>query len=391
MRPAVRTSRSTTAKTPGSDRGRYRVALTGGKSGGHVFPALAVGEALEELGAELVYFGLAGQMEERLAAAHQIEFVPIRSRPMVGRGALRRTAAVAVVALSALRSALALRRRGVCAVLATGGFVAAPVALGARLVGRPVLLVEPNAVPGAANRALSRLARRAAIAYQATADRLRCPTVLTGTPVRAEFFAVAPLRTERSSGPLRLLVIGGSQGAAVLNRRLPRLLHGELGDLPLRIVHQCGAAHGESTRRGWAEELAAEPSDGVLQGGPLEVRVEPFIDDMVSALAEADLVISRAGAMALAELCAAGRPSVLVPLRLAGGHQRDNARHLEEAGAARTVAEEELESLPATLRPLLTEPQRLAAMGASARGLARPDAARRIAEATLDLCGRRAA
>jgi UDP-N-acetylglucosamine--N-acetylmuramyl-(pentapeptide) pyrophosphoryl-undecaprenol N-acetylglucosamine transferase len=242
--------------------------------------------------------------------------------------------------------------------------------LGGAWAGRPTLLVEPNARPGAANRWLSRFARAAAVAYEATGRELACPSFVAGVPIRAEFFAVPPLA---AAAPPRLLALGGSQGSQRLNRLLPGAVALALARVPaLTVLHQCGERHVE-------EALSLWRSSGVPAGS---VEVAPFVADVAGALARASLVVSRAGAITLAEICAAGRPAVLVPLVLAGAHQRANAALLAAAGAAFLFEEEGAtpEALGERLARSLADGAELAAMGARARALARPGAATAIAD-----------
>ena len=201
---------------------RLRIALAGGKSGGHVFPALAVADELRRLDADVVFFGQEAGMESRLARRADVPFVAVEARPLVGGSPWAKVAALVSLAVNALRARRRLRLHGVHAVLGTGGFVSAPTVLGARLARLPVFLLEPNAEPGAANRLLSRFARTAFVAYPETAGSLHCTSRTTGVPVRRAFFDVAVLASsdEESS----LLILGGSQGAQILNERLPALL-----------------------------------------------------------------------------------------------------------------------------------------------------------------------
>jgi UDP-N-acetylglucosamine--N-acetylmuramyl-(pentapeptide) pyrophosphoryl-undecaprenol N-acetylglucosamine transferase len=258
-------------------------------------------------------------------------------------------------------------------VVGTGGYVSAPAVLGARLARRPALLVEPNAGAGVANRWLSRWASEAAVAYPAAAAALRCPSTVTGVPVRREFFAV-PERPPAAGGP-RLLVLGGSQGSRQLNERVPAALGRAAGRLPgLAVVHQAGAGKVEETAAAYAAAGLADAA-----------AVFPFLAAVAEAMAAADLVVSRAGAMTAAELCAAGRAALLVPLAIAGGHQADNARELAAAGAAVVVTSAEADAaggapLAAALGDLLADRDRLVAMGRAARSLADPRAAAAIAD-----------
>jgi len=384
--------------------GRLHVLLAGGGTGGHVFPALAVGEELSGRGCAVSFAGSPSGFEARVVPERGVPFHPVASRPLVGRGPAAKLAALATTGRAAVGAARLVRRLGIDAVLGTGGYASAPAVLGAVLARRPVLLLEPNAKAGYANRRLARWAAGAAVAFAETCRDLRCPCRTTGVPVRRGFFAVpeaaAPDRAERAP---RLLVLGGSQGALSVNLALPRALRaappasaaagGHLRSIPflsipgLRVVHQTGAAHLEATREAYR---AAAESGGLSEDA---VELVPFIADVAGAMAEADLVVSRAGALTVAEIAAAGRPAVLVPLTLAEGHQRANARALETAGAARVVeaAPGDPEVLAAALAPLLAElladRPALAAMGRAARSLARPGATEEIAAWLVDLAG----
>lgn len=355
---------------------RSPVLLAGGGTGGHVFPALAVGEELGRRGWPVRFVGRPDSLEERLATGRGLPFHALEAAPMVGRGARDRVAAVATLARSSLAARRLVRRLGAAVVFGTGGYVCSPAAVGARLAGRKVMLLEPNAHAGVANRTLSFLASLAAVAYAETARDLHCATVHTGVPVRSEFFADAPQPPAR---PRRLLVLGGSQGARQVNELIPAALALWRPAEGLAVVHQVGAA--------WIDEARAAWGAAALPG--VEVEIVPFLDDVAGAMASAHLVISRAGAVTLAEICAVGRPSVLVPLALAGAHQAHNAEALEAAGAAEVVSPERAtpEVLARLLHRLLSEPARLHALGRAARALARPDAAREIAERLALLAG----
>jgi UDP-N-acetylglucosamine--N-acetylmuramyl-(pentapeptide) pyrophosphoryl-undecaprenol N-acetylglucosamine transferase len=345
------------------------VLLAGGGSGGHVFPALAVGEELGRRGWRVSFAGDPRGMEKRLVEGRGVEFVPLAARPLVGRGAAGRLLALATTGRSALAARRWLRRSGVDVVVGTGGYASAPAALGAALARRPLLLIEPNARPGAANRWLSRFAAAAAVGWESAAAGLRCPARVTGVPVRAAFATVPALAPEAAP---RLLALGGSQGSRRLNQLLPGAVAAARRRVPaLAVVHQCGERLADEARAAWA-----------AAGDPPGVEVVPFVADVAGALAGASLVVSRAGAITLAEIAAAGRPAVLLPLALAGAHQADNARAFETAGAGRVIEESGADagSLGALLGDLLAAPAGLAAMGARARALARPGAAAAIAD-----------
>jgi len=353
------------------------VLLAGGGSGGHVFPALAVGAELARRGWRVSFAGRPDGMERRLVEARGLGFVALAARPLVGRGALARARALATLGRSGWRARHEVRALGVDVVVATGGYASAPAGLGARWARRPLLLIEPNAVPGAANRWLARWAAAAAVAWPEAGRALACPSFVAGVPVREEFFAVPELRADAAP---RVLALGGSQGAERLNRELPGALARALERAPeLTVLHQCGERHLEAARARWS-------ASGAAAG---RVEVVPFVANVAQEMARATLVLSRAGAISLAEICAAGRPSLLLPLPLAGGHQRDNARRLADAGAAVVIDDDELdaERLGRRLGELAAGGEQLVAMGRRARALARPAAASAIADRVESLAG----
>jgi UDP-N-acetylglucosamine--N-acetylmuramyl-(pentapeptide) pyrophosphoryl-undecaprenol N-acetylglucosamine transferase len=354
--------------------------LAGGGTGGHIFPALAVAEELGNRGWRVSFAGAGDGLEARIVPERGIPFHPLPARPLVGRGIAGKAQALATVASSGRAAARLIRDLKVDVVLGTGGYVSAPAVVGARLARRPVLLLEPNARAGVANRWLSRFATAAAIGYAETAHDLKCPAWVTGVPVRAAFSNVPsdlpPL------DPPHVLVLGGSQGAQQINEAMPAAAKRLLERLPeARILHQAGASKLDEARDSYARAGLGEP----------QVQVVPFLDDMAGAMAWAHLLVSRAGAITLAEICAAGRPSVLLPLSISLGHQVDNARVIADAGAAEMVTADQVEAgrlgdvlldLLAPLAPLAPETaqERLAGMGKAARSLSRPQAVADIAD-----------
>lgn len=360
------------------------VLLAGGGSGGHVFPALAVGEELVHQGVRVSFTGSETGMEARLVRDRGLEFHPLPARPLVGRGLLAQLRALTTLARSTWAARRLIRERRVNAVVGTGGYASAPAVLGARWTRTPSLLVEPNARAGLANRWLSRWATAAAVAYAHSLDEMHCAAVVTGVPVRSEFFRLPPVTAEAAERSPRLLVLGGSQGARQLNLTTPRALARlereapELADR-LRVVHQAGRPQVEEARRAYEQVRLAR----------VHVDVVPFLDDMPAAMGEAHLILSRAGAITLAEIAAAGRASILVPLGLAGGHQVDNARLLADAGSARLLDARNLppETLAEALLDWLGDPERLAAAGRAVRALAKEDAAAAIARRVRELLG----
>lgn len=348
------------------------VMIMAGGTGGHVFPALAVAAELQRRGCAVSFLGTAHGLEARLVPQRGISFTALAAKPVVGRGPLARAAALWTVARSSAAARGVVLRAGAQAVVGTGGYASAPGVLGARLARRPVFLMEVNAHAGAANHWLSRFAAGAAVALEETAGELRCPAWATGVPVRPEFFAVPELAAATLSAAPRLLVLGGSQGARALNRALPAAIAALRVRYPgLRVVHQSGALLLEET-------LAAYREAGSLDS----VEVLPFLEDVAVEMGRAHLVVARAGAMTLAELQAAGRPALLLPLSIAAGHQVDNARAQERAGAAEVLLATEAtsERLATALGDLLADAQRLQTMARSARALARPGAAAAIAD-----------
>lgn len=391
------------------DRSR-RVLLAGGGSGGHVFPALAVAGELESRGWRVELTGTATGMEARLVGEHGYPFHPLPARPVSGRGPVDRLRALFTLVRSTLAARRLVRRLGVAVVVGTGGYVSAPAVLGAALARVPALLVEPNAVAGLANRWLSRWAAEAAVALESGRAGLRCPATVTGVPVRADF---EELPAEPPGGEtVRLLVLGGSQGSAQLNREVPAalgLLAAEpaAGLPPVSVLHQAGVGKADATVSAYAAAglgaVAGPPAAGDTEGepappradasataAPMAVRVVPFVADTAAEIGAAHLVISRAGAITTAELCTAGRASLLVPLAgLAAGHQADNAAALAAAGASVVVPGDVLDPrrLADSLGELLGDRPRLAAMARAARTLARPGAAAAIADRVERLAG----
>lgn len=358
------------------------VLLAGGGSGGHVFPALAVGEELVDQGLRVSFTGSEHGMEARLVRDRGLTFHPLPARPLVGRGILGQLRALLTVVRSTWAARRLVREQQVNAVVGTGGYASAPAVLGARLRRTPSLLVEPNARAGLANRWLSRWASAAAVAYAETVDELHCAAVVTGVPVRPAFFELPAVTADAARSAPHLLVVGGSQGARQLNLGAPEALARLEREAPdvadrLTVVHQAGRSQVDEASR--AYETASLTR--------VRAEVVPFVDDMPAAMGKAHLVLSRAGAVTLAEIAAAGRASILVPLALAGGHQVANARLVADVGAGRLLDARNLtaEILAETLGEWLADPERLAAAGRAARGLAKPDAAGAIARRVREL------
>lgn len=366
------------------------VMILAGGTGGHIFPGIAVAQALRQRQVPVLWLGSVGGMETRLVPAAGLPIETIVVRALRGKGALRLLLAPLAM-LRALAQALrVMARTKPRAVISFGGFAAGPGGIAAWLLRRPLLVHEQNRAPGLTNRILVRVASDILCGFpDAFPGR---PSQWLGNPVRAAIAAVSPPEQRlRDRGPaLRVLVIGGSQGARVLNTAVPdalaRLPGGcsrpslgcaALGLPPgaatLRIRHQCGTAMYDATRKSYADAGIA-------------ASVEPFIEDMAAAYAWADLVVCRAGALTLAELCAVGVPSVLVPFAQAvDDHQTRNAEFLRDRGAALLLPEgpDLAQRLTAAVARLHGDADERLRMAQAARSLARVDAAERVADAIL--------
>jgi len=354
-----------------SELGAYVIAAGG--TGGHIIPGIALADEIraQKSGAEIVFVGTAQGLESRIVpnAGYRLELVDASG--FVGKSLGKQIRSLARLPKGFLQSRALLRRLRARAVVGVGGYVTLPVLTAARALGIPTLIHDSNAYPGVANRFLNRFATRTAVGLAAANRHFRRPGVVTGTPVRREFFAAPPLDPEAASR--RVLVFGGSQGSRVLNRAMARAAV-LLEKSDLEVVHQTGEKDLTATRQRYPRV-------------PARWRIEPFLTRLWEPLAAADLVVSRAGALTVAELAAAGRPAVLIPFAAAaGGHQLENARALEKAGAAVVITEKDLtaESLAGTILALVGDRARLAAMGQKARALARPDAARDLARLVFD-------
>lgn len=354
------------------------VLVAGGGSGGHVFPALAVAEILAGKGWRLSWLGRAEGMEKNLVQRNGLDYYGLPAMPVVGRSTVQRAAALAQAVLSSLRARRLIRRLRVGAVLGTGGYASVPGVLGARLARRPVVLLEPNAIPGFANRCLSRWSSVAAVATAQAGECLHCRSVTTGVPVRSEFSACA--ESPATTGPLHVLILGGSQGARQLNQLLPSALE-RLAPNPagIRVTHQVGVDLLEQARETYREHSLKD----------IEVQLVSFLEDMAGTMAAAHLVVSRAGAVTLAEICAVGRAALLLPLSLAGSHQFANAARLVETGGAEMLSPTQVTApmLADRMGSLLRDRQRLMDMGRALRGLARPEAAAKVAALVEEATG----
>ena len=338
-------------------------------TGGHIIPGIAVARELQRRGWSVSWLGTTTGMENRLVPPTGIALDRLAFSGMRGKGLLHSLGGGLRLIRAFWDAAAVLRRRGASAVLGMGGYVCLPGGLMANLLRKPLLLVNADAALLLSNKVLLRFADRVAFGFEGPAAAVR-QGLVTGNPVRAEIEAL-PAPGERfagRSGPLQLLVVGGSLGAQVLNQTLPAALALLPAEQRPRVVHQTGTQQLDAVRAAYA-----------LHG--VEAEVLPFIDDMAARLAVCDLIVCRAGAVTVSELCAAGVPSLLVPLVLSTtAHQRDNAEYMAGHGAALHWPQSGLtaESLSAQLHTLSREV--LLAMANKARALARPHAAARVAD-----------
>lgn len=351
------------------------VMIMAGGTGGHVFPGLAVAEELQKQGVPVIWLGTRKGLEARVVPAAGIPIEWIKVHGLRRRGLRGWLVSPWMIGRGVLQAVRAMRRHRPQAVLGMGGYVSGPGAAAARLLGVPLLVHEQNAIPGFTNRKLAPLAARVMTGF---ADVLsdQAGAVHTGNPVRASITAMAGVMVSenKSDRPLRLLVLGGSQGAAAINEAVPAALAQLEPSLLPQVWHQSGRDNFHATVRHYRE-------------AGIEARVEPFIEDMAAAYAWADLAICRAGALTIAELAAVGVPSVLIPYPYAtDDHQSANARHLVAQDAAVLFPQDQLtvERFSAVLAELLGDRDHLQTMAVNARAIGMPDAAARVAQLCLE-------
>ena len=350
------------------------IMIMAGGTGGHIFPALAVAEHLRGQGWNVVWLGVRGGMEERLIPARGYAMAWVRFAGVRGRGPV----ALALLPFNLLvafwQSARAIFAHRPDMVLGMGGYVSFPGAMMASFLKRPLVIHEQNSIAGLANRVLAKLADRVLTTFpnafgEATA------VIWTGNPVRQEIVAMSPPENRYASraGQMRLLVVGGSQGAQALNTVVPEALALISANARPRVLHQAGAGHTDPVRSRYQElGVAAE--------------VVPFIDDMAARYAETDLIICRAGATTVAEIAAAGIASVLVPYpHSVDDHQTINARFLADHGAALLIPQRELTAQRLAEVVAGLNRDRLVGMAQAARAVGRPEATRAVAQVCMEL------
>jgi UDP-N-acetylglucosamine--N-acetylmuramyl-(pentapeptide) pyrophosphoryl-undecaprenol N-acetylglucosamine transferase len=349
-----------------------RALIAAGGTGGHIYPAIAVANELKRRdGSSVVRFvGTARGLEKRLVPQAGFELSLIESAGLVNMGMWARARGLAILPKSFRGARQLVKEFRPDVVVGAGGYVTGPVLMTAALMRVPTLVMESNAIPGFTNRRLARFVKAAAVSFEAALPYFRGKAIVTGNPVRPEFFEI-PAK-QRNAASLSLLLFGGSQGSRALNdamiAALPLLSsHREV----LHVTHQTGPGDFERVRAAYEQA-----------GWLMSADVREYIDDMVSAFGDADLIIARAGATTSAELAAAGRAAIMVPLP-GQLEQRRNAEVLQGAGGARMISQTELtgERLAREISALVTAPDRITEMERAVRTLARPGAA----AATVDL------
>lgn len=365
--------------------------MTGGGTGGHAYPALAIAQALRELvpGVELMYAGTQRGIEAELAAREGIAFRAVRARGLSGKSLPDLARGVRELAAGSLQAWQLVRSFRPSVVVGTGGYVQVPVILAALATGVPFLLQEQNAFPGRANRWLSRWAGAVGVPYPETVAAFprgtRC--VVTGNPVRPEVLAITREQGARALGfspsSPAVYAFGGSLGARRLNQALLEALPELVARPELQLVWSTGKGQFEQVMAG----LAAKSIDPSRRPG---LVVREYLHDAPAALAAADVVVVRGGGITLAEITVRGLPAIIIPSpNVAHDEQTHNARILEARGAARLVPESELDGprLAREIRAILDDPRRRRSMAAASRALGRPDAARQLADLAIALSG----
>jgi len=362
-----------------------RVVIAGGGTGGHLFPGIAVAQELRSRrsDAEISFAGTARGIEARVIPREGFPLDVLRSSGLKGKSIADRLRGVSLVPLGLADAWRIVSTRRPQLVIGVGGYSSGPVVLVAAVRGVPTMLLEQNAVPGLTNQWLSRVVKAAAVAFDSTQAFFGSKAFVSGNPVRPEFFATTGPQQESGvddqTSVTRVLVVGGSQGAHAINVAMveaaPQLA---AGGPPLRLVHQTGERDLEMVRTAYGK-------------AGLQADVEPFLYDMGRRLGQADLVVCRAGATTLAEITAAGKAAILIPLPTAtDDHQRRNAEALAAAGASEVLLQPDVTGavLAGRIASLAADGGRRRRMAVAARRLAKPDAAKVIVDRALELIGK---
>lgn len=349
-----------------------RVLIAAGGTGGHIFPGIAVAKEImrRDESSEVLFVGTTRGLETKIVPDNGFQLSLIDSVGLKNVGFIRKLKGLAIMPKSFLEARKLLKEFKPNVVVGAGGYVSGPVVLMASLMRIPTLVMDSNALPGFTNRQLARFVDKAALTFDEALPFFGKKGVVTGNPVRKEFFDVVPRERD---GNLNVLIFGGSQGARAINNSMTAALeHLESFSDRLKITHQTGESDFPKIRELY-DRSSFQNSD-----------IRPFISDMSAEFAKADLVICRAGATTCAELAAAGKASIMIPLPTAADdHQRKNAEALQNAGAAKMILQKDLdgENLAGEIRDLAGNPEVVGAMEAAAKKLGKKDAA----EATVNL------
>jgi UDP-N-acetylglucosamine--N-acetylmuramyl-(pentapeptide) pyrophosphoryl-undecaprenol N-acetylglucosamine transferase len=347
-----------------------KLLIAGGGTGGHVFPALAIAREWLSRGSEreVVLVGTQRGIEMKLVPQAGLPLETLRVAGLKGKGGATLLRNLAMLVPAMLDARRVLRKHKPVAAFGVGGYAAGPMLLATWLGRVPNVIFEPNAEPGFTNKVLARISARIATGYEISAPSWEKKAIVTGCPVRPEFFAITPRKLEK---PFRLLITGGSQGALPINRAfvdaMDRLAARKN---ELAIVHQTGEGDYNAVRTAYARR-------------GIHAEVVPFLTNMAEHFAWADVIVCRAGAITAAEVAAAGRAAIFIPFgRATDSHQLRNAQEMSRAGAGRLISETELtaEKLTGEISSLLDHPQEIEKLSKAARGLARPNAARDIVD-----------
>lgn len=349
-----------------------KVLIAAGGTGGHIFPGIAIAKEVmaRDAESEVLFVGTARGLETRIVPENGFQLSLINSAGLKNVGFVGKARGLSILPRSFLEARRIIRQFRPHVVVGAGGYVSGPVLLMAAVMGVPTLVMDSNALPGFTNRRLAKFVERAALTFEEALPFFGRKGVVTGNPVRSEFF---DLPAKEIGKTFHILVFGGSQGARAINAAMTDALPA-LADMAegLTITHQTGETDFETVRAAYTDSAFAEAD------------VRPFISDIFVEFGKADLIICRAGATTCAEVAAAGKATIMVPFPMAADdHQRKNAEALQKAGAAKMIIQNDLsgELLAAEVKALMASPEKLAQMGSAAKGRGRPDAA----AATVDI------
>ncbi|MDK9708745.1 MAG: undecaprenyldiphospho-muramoylpentapeptide beta-N-acetylglucosaminyltransferase [Desulforhopalus sp.] len=366
---------------------KIRLLLTGGGTGGHLFPAVAAAQEFQRQfpETEVLFVGTERKVDTRSLAQYGFTSEKIRSYGLKGKSPLELLKAIAVLPVSCWQAAMIIRRFRPSIILGVGGYVTGPVVLAGKILGVPALIHEQNSVPGLANKKLGRLVDKVCLSLPGSGGEFPPEKmVYTGNPVRRTILDLAknpPIRTNPSSKKT-LLILGGSQGAQAINRLVPESLLALPGGFlaTIRVIHQTGEQDFQAVK----DQYAASG---------IEAQVQPFFTNMAEIYSQTDLLVSRAGATTLAEIAVLGKPAILIPYpSAADNHQEKNGEYYVAGGGAVMLRQKELsgEVLAGNIQELMGDVGKLTTMGMAMKKLAYPDAAEKIVACCLQILERKA-